>query len=491
MTCNLINHEQELKTAFNKVCNSTTGNEWCIFDYDGKSNIIKVGNSGENGLEELIEQLDSGKVEYGFASVSGTKDTSSQKKIILIHWQGEGVPAVRLATTASHIEEIRRFVRCVHLTIYARNEEDVELSNITKQLSRLNTSNKLPDKSPDILSPIFNNEIKLAPPPLPKTSIPSAQQQQQQQNVVEPIKSSINSSISGGPWMPQAPAQIINKNSKPDKEVDLDERAKFWNEMRAEEEARRLEEVQRKEEQQRQYLNERKRLEAQLHSNHLASTAPKSTPQSAQPNTSKKGQLIGGRTQFFEQKLAELNTQHGKPLTKPKNFKYQVGIASTNIVPINARFEPEKTPEPVPIIEFTGFKRKIDNSSSGEKIPVLPVPPTSRIESNNNLSEANEEEILKEKQKIEVLKEIIEPSKQTEVKVIPQTNNEVKVIPQTNNGNLRAKALWDYQAEDDSEISFDPDEIITDVEKIHEGWWRGKSPRGLVGLFPANYVELI
>ena len=44
---------------------------------------------------------------------------------------------------------------------------------------------------------------------------------------------------------------------------------------------------------------------------------------------------------------------------------------------------------------------------------------------------------------------------------------------------------------DDSEITFDPGDIITDIEQIDEGWWRGKGPGGHVGLFPANYVELI
>lgn len=44
---------------------------------------------------------------------------------------------------------------------------------------------------------------------------------------------------------------------------------------------------------------------------------------------------------------------------------------------------------------------------------------------------------------------------------------------------------------DDSEITFDPDDIITDIEQIDEGWWKGKGPDGQVGLFPANYVELI
>ena len=64
-------------------------------------------------------------------------------------------------------------------------------------------------------------------------------------------------------------------------------------------------------------------------------------------------------------------------------------------------------------------------------------------------------------------------------------------------------ALWDYQAEDDDEITFDPGEIITDIEMIDEvnsrncdcrfihiqGWWKGTC-RGVTGIFPANYVEL-
>lgn len=44
---------------------------------------------------------------------------------------------------------------------------------------------------------------------------------------------------------------------------------------------------------------------------------------------------------------------------------------------------------------------------------------------------------------------------------------------------------------DDTEISFDPDDIINGIEMVDEGWWRGYGPTGHYGLFPANYVELI
>ncbi|XP_010223527.1 PREDICTED: drebrin-like protein, partial [Tinamus guttatus] len=56
---------------------------------------------------------------------------------------------------------------------------------------------------------------------------------------------------------------------------------------------------------------------------------------------------------------------------------------------------------------------------------------------------------------------------------------------------LCARALYDYQAADDTEISFDPENLITNIEMIDEGWWRGYGPDGHFGMFPANYVELI
>ncbi|KAB1251556.1 Src substrate cortactin [Camelus dromedarius] len=54
---------------------------------------------------------------------------------------------------------------------------------------------------------------------------------------------------------------------------------------------------------------------------------------------------------------------------------------------------------------------------------------------------------------------------------------------------VTATALYDYQAAGDDEISFDPDDIITNIEMIDDGWWRGLC-KGRYGLFPANYVEL-
>ena len=48
-----------------------------------------------------------------------------------------------------------------------------------------------------------------------------------------------------------------------------------------------------------------------------------------------------------------------------------------------------------------------------------------------------------------------------------------------------------FLSADDTELTFDPDDIITYIEQIDEGWWQGTGPDGKYGLFPANYVELL
>lgn len=464
MTCNLLNNETELLKAFNSVSNSTTGEQWCIFEYDGNSNIIRLGSSGEmGGLSELVSNLNSSKIQYGFTTISAT---SGQRKVILIHWQGECVPAIRLANTAPHVEEVRRFVRLVHLTIYARNEEDVDLSAISKQLMA-----KLPND--------FTQNEAASTTPLP---IPNSTSR----------KSSSSSGVSS-PWIPPAPVGTDYCPTKAAKDIDMNERAKFWNEMRAEEEVRRREEALRKEEQQKIFAAERRQLENKLHEQ-LNVTQNTKQPQlnktQSVDSASKKGKLITGRTQLFEQKAAELAKSMPKPLTKPKTFKFQVGVINpTNgQIPVNRLPASEQDADSIPpVIECIFNHRPTINGNAQNTIPSLktPVVPTGIVQP-----------VTRDEMQVEEPQEIVKPTlhsipnEKSTIEAI-QPSVEQTVLTSDNCQNMRAKALWDYQAEDDTEISFDPGDIITDIEKVHEGWWRGQNTHGMVGLFPSNYVELI
>jgi len=54
----------------------------------------------------------------------------------------------------------------------------------------------------------------------------------------------------------------------------------------------------------------------------------------------------------------------------------------------------------------------------------------------------------------------------------------------------KAKALYDYQASDDTEITFDVGDILI-IHKVDDsGWWEGEFG-GKKGMFPGNYVEMI
>ncbi|XP_064192324.1 src substrate cortactin-like isoform X1 [Anguilla rostrata] len=85
----------------------------------------------------------------------------------------------------------------------------------------------------------------------------------------------------------------------------------------------------------------------------------------------------------------------------------------------------------------------------------------------------------------------LEPFNQNPDKISSQHQGDVDQASEEYGEDLgvTAVALYDYQAAGDDEISFDPDDIITNIEMIDEGWWRGVC-RGAYGLFPANYVEV-
>ncbi|KPJ09210.1 1-phosphatidylinositol-4,5-bisphosphate phosphodiesterase gamma-1 [Papilio machaon] len=61
--------------------------------------------------------------------------------------------------------------------------------------------------------------------------------------------------------------------------------------------------------------------------------------------------------------------------------------------------------------------------------------------------------------------------------------------PTSFSSRVTVKALYDYRARQDDELSFCKHAIITNVDKPDEGWWRGDYGGKRHHWFPANYVE--
>ncbi|KAJ3198711.1 Rho GTPase-activating protein 9 [Entophlyctis luteolus] len=56
---------------------------------------------------------------------------------------------------------------------------------------------------------------------------------------------------------------------------------------------------------------------------------------------------------------------------------------------------------------------------------------------------------------------------------------------------LRARALWDYQALEDNELSFVAGDIVTVLDLCNDDWYEGTVDGAIVGYFPANRVALL
>jgi len=53
-----------------------------------------------------------------------------------------------------------------------------------------------------------------------------------------------------------------------------------------------------------------------------------------------------------------------------------------------------------------------------------------------------------------------------------------------------AEALYDFDAENDNEVSFHEGDVIELVSQVDENWFEG-TVRGHTGYFPVNYVKVL
>ncbi|OWR43623.1 Drebrin protein [Danaus plexippus plexippus] len=85
MAINLEKHKQALVDAWKDVLDEKTDTNWALFGYDGLTNDLKHISSGDGGLTELIDEFNSGKIQYAFLKVD--LPNGSISKYVLINWQ--------------------------------------------------------------------------------------------------------------------------------------------------------------------------------------------------------------------------------------------------------------------------------------------------------------------------------------------------------------------------------------------------------------------
>lgn len=421
MAANLSRNGPALQEAYGRVVDEKSPTDWALFTYEGNSNDIRVAGTGEGGLEELVEELNSGKVMYAFCRV---KDPNSGlPKFVLINWTGEGVNDVRKGACANHVSTMANFLKGAHVTINARAEEDVEPECIMEKVAKASGANYS-----------FHRE-------------------------------SGRFQDTG----PQAPVGSVYQKTNAMSEIKRVGKDSFWAKAEKEEENRRLEEKRRAEE-------ERLRLEQERREREQQEAARRELRSGAGPQ----------RTCEQPQEVASRNRE--ERATHPREiFKQKERAMSTTSI---SSMQPGKLRSPFLQKQLTqpemSLSREPAPATTRPRADVCeePVPSTPPC-----LVQAEEEAVYEEPPAQETLYEE-PPLVEQQGAGSEHVDHYMQGQGLTGQG-LCARALYDYQAADDTEISFDPENLITGIEVIDEGWWRGFGPDGHFGMFPANYVELI
>ncbi|XP_023249859.1 drebrin-like protein isoform X5 [Seriola lalandi dorsalis] len=409
MAVNLSKNGPALTAAYKEVVDEKSNTDWALFTYEGNSNDIRLAEKGDGGLEELVEELNSGKVMYAFCRVQDPN--SGLPKYVLINWTGEGVKDARKGICANHVSAMANFLKGAHVTINARADEDVEPEAIMQKVAKASGANYS-----------FHKEA------------------------------SSRFQDSG----PQGPVGSVYQKTNAMSEIRKTNKDTFWAQAEKEEEKRRQEE-RRKAEEERQHLErERKDREAK----EAAQRDKRDKERASQIEQQKKYQQQQ-EAESRDQEKQHLEDQEENQAAQRKAVKRGESVEKANEA---ASLISQRALNPREM--FKQRERGITPSDSDvpAAAPASPQP----------------EEAPAAKSYV-----------QEEPAQVEEKNSDEVTAEETSDRGICARALYDYQAADDTEISFDPDDIIAGIEMIDEGWWRGYGPDGHFGMFPANYVELI
>ncbi|XP_029998489.1 drebrin-like b isoform X5 [Sphaeramia orbicularis] len=412
MAVNLSKNGPALTAAYKEVVDEKSNTNWALFTYEGNSNDIRLAEKGDGGLEELVEELNSGKVMYAFCRVQDPN--SGLPKYVLINWTGEGVKDARKGLCANHVSSMANFLKGAHVTVNARADEDVEPDVIMQKVAKASGANYS-----------FHKET------------------------------SSRFQDSG----PQGPVGSVYQKTNAMSEIKKTNKDTFWAQAEKEEEKRRKEERRKADEERQKLESERKDREAK----EAALRDKRDKERSIQIEQQKKYQQQQEEASK-EQEKQRWAEQEETQAAQKKAVRRGESVEKANEA---ASLISQRAVNPREMFKQRERGMTPSDSDVPSAAPASPQPEEAPV-ANSYVQEA-----------------VYEEPPQVE-------ENNYEVTPEeTSDRGVCARALYDYQAADDTEISFDPDEIITGIEMIDEGWWRGYGPDGHFGMFPANYVELI
>ncbi|RDW64279.1 putative actin binding protein [Aspergillus mulundensis] len=101
-------------------------------DAGSKESVLKVQDTGEGELADLLDEFSEGKIQFAFVKVIDAN--TGLPKCVLIAWCGEGVPERTKGYFTSHLSTVSRFLHGYHVQITARSEADLTVEGIIQKV---------------------------------------------------------------------------------------------------------------------------------------------------------------------------------------------------------------------------------------------------------------------------------------------------------------------------------------------------------------------
>eukprot|EP01111_Echinosteliopsis_oligospora_P002271 TRINITY_DN1331_c0_g1_i2.p1 TRINITY_DN1331_c0_g1~~TRINITY_DN1331_c0_g1_i2.p1 ORF type:complete len:444 (+),score=171.90 TRINITY_DN1331_c0_g1_i2:69-1400(+) len=136
---NSIQFGSGVSEAVLDVKNEGSSTNWALFGYKPKTNELKVDGTGDGDLSEFVEELNDGKVLFGFVGFT----INQTHKYLYVPWCGEGVDGMRKGLFGQHAQEMEKWLgqggRGFHLQINARTTSDLKESIVLEQLNKVSS----------------------------------------------------------------------------------------------------------------------------------------------------------------------------------------------------------------------------------------------------------------------------------------------------------------------------------------------------------------
>ncbi|XP_061657970.1 drebrin-like protein B isoform X2 [Syngnathoides biaculeatus] len=529
MAVDMSKNGAELMAAYRDVVDGRSDTNWVLFTYEGNSNVIRVAGKGGGGLEEMAEELNSGKVMYGFCRVQ--EPNSGLPKYVLVNWTGEGVKETHKGLCAHHLSTVANFLKGAHVTVNARDEDDVDPDVVLSKVSKASGANSIRAES--------------ASPRAADVPRGAAASVYRKTNAAEEIRQIDKDSF----WTreqreeeerrrAEARKAELQRRAAEKERGDLDQkhaeaREKSVQQRNVAIERNRILQKQREKE-------EREKEEQRRNVRDEAETGPGGLTPAASVQAANEAKALIAQRSFNPRDVFRTTSEFGdrgaapavgkpqSPFLSQRAFdglrppsEHKVSPAS-EVAPA-PRTETAPAREPLPAFDFPTVHRPSVGQSAPFSRTATSSPPAvttstdvflsraaatasspagGRAAAEDDWSDEFDDDLYEappSAARLRTLTDAMFPTSAEDEYAVPRpvsgsglfdadtAKDEDGVAGQ----NVCARAVYDYQAADDTEITFDPDDIITGIEMVDEGWWRGYGPDGRYGMFPANYVELL